>query len=224
MIALDSNHAVSGPARTSTVDQVSNSLPQLRRHIEMWKTRSHFFQEQLTQQKQNHIQQLAGTKRKYEEIIDSNKCNIERKNNTINKLKTDNAQFEKKLEQVQAKPHLLQQKKGQLLCYADMYARGILSKNVHSFTLFDTIEQNDAFLELINYADGSDGSFDVGDGLCKNLRCYSKVDTKEQSGDHDPPSLNHNSDEYRAYLQKRRAAMKGSMTWKDDYFAFCLYV
>ena len=46
------------------------------------------------------LKQLAGTKRKYEEIIDSNKCNIQLKDNTINKLKTDNAQLEKQLEQV----------------------------------------------------------------------------------------------------------------------------
>ena len=114
--------------------------------------------------------------------------------------------------------------KGQPLRYADMYAGGILSNNVHSFTLFDTIEHNDAFLDIINFADGSDGSFDAGDGLCENLRCYSKIDIKERSGCNDPPSLNHDSDEYMTYLRKRRAAMKGLMTWKDDYFAFCLYV
>ena len=225
MIALDSNNAVSDPARTPPVDHTTyNSIPHLRRHIEMWKARSYFLQDQLTQQKQSHIEQLADTKRKYEDIINNNKCNIQSKDNTINELKTDNARLEKELERVQEKLHLLQQRKGQPLRYADMYAGGILSNNVHSFTLFDTIEQNDAFLDIINFADGSDGSFDAGDGLCENLRCYSKIDMKERSGCNDPPSLNHDSDEYMAYLRKRRAAMKGSMTWKDDYFAFCLYV
>ena len=47
---------------------------------------------------------------------------------------------------------------------------------------------------------------------------------KEQSVDHNPPSLNHNGDEYGTYIQRRRAAMKGCMSWKDDYFAFCVYV
>ena len=85
-----------------------------------------------------------------------------------------------------------------------MYAGGILGKDVHSLTLFDTIEQNNAFL-----------TFYVGDGMCENFCCYSKVDVKERSGDHDPSSLNHNGDEYGTYLQRRRAAMKGTMSWKD---------
>ena len=53
-----------------------------------------------------------------------------------------------------------------------LIAVGCMKKDVHSFTLFDNIKHNDTFLELINYADGSDGAFDVSDGLWENLRCY----------------------------------------------------
>jgi hypothetical protein len=101
-------------------------------------------------------------------------------------------------------------------------------KYVGSYTLFSTVELNDAWLELINYADGTEGAFPKGDGLCENLRAYS-VDVKmsERKGEQDPPSLDPDSDEYKQFLKKRRAK-KGSienvMTWKDDYLAFCLYI
>ncbi len=49
------------------------------------------------------------------------------------------------------------------------------------FTLFDTVEQNDAFHELLNFADGSDESFPKGDGLCENLRPYSYVPHDERA-------------------------------------------
>ena len=90
--------------------------------------------------------------------------------------------------------------KGQPLCYSDMYASGILIKDVHYFLLFDTIEQNVAFLKLINFADGKEGSFIKGDGLCENVRSYSKVQMEEQSGQVDPPSLEAEFEDYVKYL------------------------
>jgi len=80
------------------------------------------------------------------------------------------------------------------------------------------------FLELFNYADGSVGSFPVGDGVCKNVCAYSHVKMNERSVAISPPSLDPNSEEYVSFLKKRRAAMKGSITWKDNYLAFCIYV
>ena len=63
-----------------------------------------------------------------------------------------------------------------------MQAGGILAKHVHAFSFFGTIEQNDAILKLINCADGAEGAFPEGDGLCENLRCYSKIRMDERSG------------------------------------------
>ena len=104
-----------------------------------------------------------------------------------------------------------------------MQAGGIPAKHVHAFSFFGTIEQNDAFLKLINCADGMEGAFPEGDGLCENLRCYSKIRMDERSGALDPPSIDPTATEYVAYLQRQRAALKSGMTWKDDYFAFCIY-
>ena len=78
---------------------------------------------------------------------------------------------------------------GRPLRYNDLYDGGVLSKHVDAFTLFPTVEQNDAFLDLLNYADGSEGSFPVGDGLLENLRPYSKVSRAERSGVVDAPTL-----------------------------------
>jgi len=61
------------------------------------------------------------------------------------------------------------------LRYSDLYAGCLLEKYVHAFTFFDTIGQNDALLDLWNYADGSVGSFPVGDGMYTKLRAYSHV-------------------------------------------------
>ena len=102
---------------------------------------------------------------------------------------------------------------------------GILSKSVHSFSLFNTVEQNDAFLALVNHADGSDGSFPVGDGLCENLRYYSRVTLEERAGTEDPPCLN--DEDYAKCLRwgkAKRDSMATTLTWKDDYLAFCSYV
>jgi hypothetical protein len=88
---------------------------------------------------------------------------------------------------------------------------------------FDTFEKNDAFLELLNFADGSEGSLPPGDGMCENLRPYSKVTMAERSGEKPPPSMD--DDEYADYLARRnRARKEGGLTWKDDYFAYCIYV
>ena len=54
-------------------------------------------------------------------------------------------------------------------------------KKVKLFTLFHNIEQNNVFLGLINFSDGSEGSFPVSDGLCQNLRQYSKVAMDKRS-------------------------------------------
>lgn len=66
---------------------------------------------------------------------------------------------------------------------------GVLSKRVDAFMLFPTIEQNDAFFELLNYADSSKGSFPEGDRMLENLHAYSKVSMAKRAGKVDPLSL-----------------------------------
>ena len=112
--------------------------------------------------------------------------------------------------------------KGNPLRYSDLYEGGILSKHVEAFTLFNTVEQNNAFLELINYADGSEGSFPIGDGMRENLRIYSKVPIEERLGHVEPPDLD--SSEYKTYLRKSKTARKGGLTWKDNYLLSSMFV
>ena len=71
------------------------------------------------------------------------------------------------------------------------------------FHFFDTIEQNDAFLKMVNFADRSKGSFTEGDGLCENVCSYSKVQMEEQSAE---------SEDYTKYLSKSMAVMKVGMS------------
>ena len=66
---------------------------------------------------------------------------------------------------------------------------GIRPPYIEAFTFFNTVEQNDAFLELINYTDWSEGSFLIGDGMCDNLRIYSEVPMEERLWHIEPPDL-----------------------------------
>ena len=45
---------------------------------------------------------------------------------------------------------------------------------------------------------------------------------EERLGHIEPPDLD--SDEYKTYLRKSKAAQKGGLMWKDDYLLFCFYV
>jgi hypothetical protein len=60
--------------------------------------------------------------------------------------------------------------------YLDLYEGGMLSSHVKNFTFFNTIRQNEKFLDALSYTDGSEGSFPEGDGLCENLRAPNDVD------------------------------------------------
>lgn len=61
------------------------------------------------------------------------------------------------------------------LTFDSLREGGILSKHVKAFTFFATVETNEAFVEMINFTDGSPGSCAQGDGLCGNLVRYSKI-------------------------------------------------
>ncbi|KAL7534641.1 hypothetical protein ACHAXR_006013 [Thalassiosira sp. AJA248-18] len=198
------------------------SLPQAMREIEQYKARAHFLQQQKMKLEKRHAQQLAGQKRKHEDMMGKANAEIGEKKRKIEDFEKQNQELQEKLRRLRGQLEALKQSKGKPLRYHDLCEGCVLSKHVEQFTLFHTFEQNDEFLELINYADGSEGSFLVGDGLCENLRPYSKVKREERSGEVDPPSLD--TDEYEKYLKKRRAAMRNGMRWKDDYLAYCIYV
>ena len=118
----------------------------------------------------------------------------------------------------------MREKKKEPLRYQDLAPGGLLSAHVKDYTLFDTYEQNEAFLGVLNYADGSPGSFPVGDGLCENLRPYSHVEREERDGAKSPPCLDMDSREYKEYIARSKGNSLKDRTWKDDYFTWCMYV
>ena len=157
-------------------------------------------------------------------IREENEAEIQKQKEEIAKLEKEKVELEHQMVATRAILEQCQENNARPLRYRDLYDGGILSKHIDAFTLFDTIEQNDAFLELINYADGSAGSSSEGDGLCDNLRVYSKVPWAEQSVETQPPSLNPNSEEYIKHLRLSKAAWINGLTWRDDYLAFCIYI
>lgn len=208
--------------------QVS-SVDDLQRQLRLWRSRAFQLHDEKKKQEESNEEKLAGTKRKLDEMRENHEAELEQKQNEVDSLKKDVDGYKKKCEDMQDQLIKLKEERGaQPLRYVDLYEGGILSKFVSSYTLFSTVELNDAWLELINFADGTEGAFPEGDGLCENLRAYSSdVKMPERKGEQDPPSLDPNSKEYQQYLKRRRAkkdSIENAMTWKDDYLAFNLYI
>ncbi len=212
---------------TSTNLPEGASNAQLFRQAEMWKARAFFElkeKKQLTDQHKSELAavnqkckgELAAINQKYKgELAAVNQQWEERLDRATKEHKEEKFRLEKKIAEIdkeltKAQELLanLQKKKGAPLKYSDLFDGGILSNHVEAFTLFDTIEQNDAFLELINFTDSSEGSLPVGDGLCENLRQYTDVSPKERAGKVPPPTMDHNSEEYKRHLNKFKAARK----------------
>ena len=167
---------------------------------------------------------MIGQKRKYESIITKKDELINEQKEKIDELEDELKQLREELEKTREELKEAREKKGQPLRYKDLFGDGILSKKVGSFTFFNTAKLNDAFLDIINFADGSEGSLPVGDGMCENMRRYNKVSHAERDGTVPPPCMNPDSDEYRKNIEAVKVQREDSITWKDEYLAFCIYV
>jgi len=131
--------------------------------------------------------------------------------NNISKSKADNQQLPIRFNELKDEIVLLTNAKGKPLRYTDLYAGGILSKQVDTFTFFSSIELNDTWLKLINFTD-DEGSFDEGNVLRQNLHQYSKMRFDERKGDVFPSSYEPESEEYAKWLKwlkLRKAALGG---------------
>jgi hypothetical protein len=192
--------------------------------LKMWQARAFQLQQENERIEKEGELRLAGAKRRYDDEILKTKQELENERKKTKELEAIIKELEEKLEEVRLLLEEARQQKGRrALRYSDFYDGGVLSKHVDAFSFFNTIEKNDAFLELMNYADGSEGSMPVGDGLLENLRPYSKVSRAERAGEVEPPSLN--AEEYAKWLQRRnRARKEDALTYKDEYLAYCLYV
>jgi hypothetical protein len=83
-------------------------------------------------------------------------------------LLEENAELKAKIEKIE------QQKC--YISYDDLRTGGKLSEFVNDFTFFPSFDSVDAFLGVINYTEGCK----PGDGLCENLRRYSKISVAER--------------------------------------------
>ena len=82
----------------------------------------------------------------------------------LKKKSSENTQQEQELDRLIRKVD-----KDRYLRYDDLRPDGLLGKNVKDFTFFYDFDCNDAFLDSINYADGSEGSLPQADGMCEIL-------------------------------------------------------
>ena len=103
MLAIDGNLS-SSPTTTHNVE----SNAQLWRRLEMWRARALFLKREKTEQ----ANQIAGTKRKYDEIREENKAEMQKQKDKTSKLesKKDDIKNQLMAAQEQLKEH--QQRKG----------------------------------------------------------------------------------------------------------------
>lgn len=198
------------------------SRAELLRQVEMWKARAVYEQKEKKWLVAKYDEKLADAAREFKEKMSAAAEKHGREKASLEEAKTA---LEKELAVVQTMLEECKERKAAPLRYTDLYGDGVLAKAVDAYTLFDTVEQNDAFLELLDYSDGSEGALPEGDGLCQNLRNYSKVAFDERSGKVPAPSMDPNSAEYKERLRRSKAAKQTfGRSWKDDYLTFCLYV
>jgi len=178
---------------------------------------------------ENHEKAISTVKKDCEERLKEKDAELRAAKATISKQAQTIANLEKMIAELEKdnrhQAELLKQRwepEARPFTYDDLCAGGVLGNNVKDFTFFDTKEQNDLFLEVVNFADGTEGSFPVGDGLCENMRPYNKIKPDERDGLKDPPCMDMNSPEYAKYIEKSKRTR--SRSYKDDFFAFCVYL
>ena len=150
MIIIDGASPIN-PAR----EEKSNT--QLRCEIDRWKRRALFEKARQDEQIRDLTSKLAGKKRKHDEICNANEAEKRMLKERACKAEERVKKLEKRLDRARETIEMLQKEKASPLRYDDLYEGRLLANHVEAFTLFDTVAQNDAFLELINYADGTEG-------------------------------------------------------------------
>ena len=212
------------PVRAAQAKQPTRTeLKTVTKGANMWEARAIQLQKELEQARIEHANQLSGQKRKFDEMMAKSEEEKSALRLRVQELEKRVEVLEGLIKQMESEINELKEQKGQPLRYKDLYPGGVLADHVRSLTLFHTIEQMDAFLNLLNHTDGSQGSRPVGDGYCENLRRYSKVSWDERGNEIEPSLLD--DEDYAAYLKRRNAARKdGGMTWKDDFLAWSIYV
>jgi hypothetical protein len=139
--------------------------------------------------------------------VDGLNKEIEDLHGIIGNHKIEINRLESILEKVKAK-------KG-TLTFDSLRSGGILEKYVKDFTYFATVELNEAFLEVINYADGSEGACEEGDGLCQRLARYTHLSIAKRKAAAAAGEL--------ACQGSTKKHGQGPLDYKTEYLAYCLY-
>ena len=137
-------------------ESIQPTVPQLRRDLEKWRARAFLLERQKEALSRDMGDRLDRLTEAYEGKLAEANAALEAEVKKNEQARQLNGQLEKKLEETKLLLESLQKRKGQPLRYDDLYEGGVLSENVGAFTFFSpTVEQNNAFLELLNYADRS---------------------------------------------------------------------
>ena len=179
----------------------------------------------------SHKQAMATTKKSHEEAMKKKVAELDAARATISEQKDEivklNKLFDELDEEYRQQAELLKQRwessEGPLT-YDDLLPGGRLGHNVKDFTFFRTKEQNDLFLEVVNFADGTEGAYDEGDGLCENMRPYNNIKPEERDGLIEPPCMDMNSPEYATRIQNSKRARSHLSQIGSDSGLCCMLV
>lgn len=116
------------------------------------------------------------------------------------------------------------------ISFADLEPGGVLGDAVDKFTYFPTHEANVLFLHLVNDTDNRP----PGDGMCENMRRYSKVSMEERKrynnvlsdDDMSISSADSNESSNSNGSEDRESRMRGrnrKFDWMTEWLIFCFY-
>jgi len=131
------------------------------------------------------------------------------------------AGYQKEIERLNAVLERIRSGK-KLLSFDSLRPGGILNRNVKDFTYFPSYEANEAFLEVINYAEGTEGACEAGDGLCECLARYTKLSIEERKKFAEITG----EDECQEGISENHASghRQGKLDYKSEYLVYNIYV
>ncbi|KAL7552028.1 hypothetical protein ACHAWF_017126 [Thalassiosira exigua] len=170
--------------------------------------------------------------------IDGLEAEVQIKNKELIEVRLERDQLKQENSHLQDLVAQLEQRK-LVLSYDDLRPDGVLAD--HDFTHFPDFESNDAFLDLINFAEGCA----PGDGLCENLVRYSTVSMEERRKYHEAMSPNEPDDmsissdagtdldviiaeaaeaEAEVEAESKRSGPQRKLSWKTEWLVYNFYV
>ncbi|KAL7549609.1 hypothetical protein ACHAWF_013483 [Thalassiosira exigua] len=157
--------------------------------------------------------------------IEGLEAHVRVKDNELIEVRLERDRLEEENSQLRGVIDSLEQRKIALR-YDDLRPGGVLEHHVKDFTYFPDFASNDAFLELLNFSEGSP----EGDGLCENLVRYSKVSIEERKEYQEALSVAIDDDAMSISSaqaddeERKRRGPKRKLDWKTEWLVYCFYV